>query len=67
MLLPKALGRLAGLGSSWDSEELGTLVGTGETTVDGGLDDPAIKTLVEELRDLDSVGQIFCLALGRLL
>lgn len=37
------------------------------TAVDGGIDDPEIKTLVEELRDLDSIGQIFCLALGRLL
>lgn len=37
------------------------------TAVDGGIDDLAIKTLVEELRDLDSIGQIFCLALGQLL
>lgn len=37
------------------------------TAVDGGMDDPATKTLVEELCDLDSIGQIFCLALGRLL
>lgn len=35
--------------------------------MDGGIDDLAIKTLVEELRDLDSIGQIFCLALGQLL
>lgn len=35
--------------------------------MDGGIDDPEIKTLAEELRDLDSIGQIFCLALGRLL
>lgn len=32
VLLPKALGRLAGLGSAWDSEELGMLGGTGETS-----------------------------------
>lgn len=31
------------------------------------MDDPVIKTLVEELCDLDSIGQIFCLALGQLL
>ena len=37
------------------------------TAVDGGMDDPAIKTLVEELCDLYSIGQIFCLALGWLL
>lgn len=37
------------------------------TAVDGAMDDPAIKTLVEELCDLDSIGQIFCLALGQLL
>jgi len=37
------------------------------TAVEGGMDDPAIKTLLEELCDLDSTGQIFCLALGRLL
>lgn len=33
--------------------------------MDGGIDDLAIKTLVEELHDLDSIGQIFCLALGQ--
>lgn len=37
------------------------------TAVEGGMDDPAIKTLLEELCDLDSTGQIFCLALCRLL
>lgn len=32
--------------------------------MDGGMDDPPFKTLVEQLRDLDSIGQICCLVLS---
>lgn len=32
--------------------------------MDGGMDDPPFKTLVEQLHDLDSIGQICCLVLS---